>query len=166
MKLIENTVNVMTTVIIACAVIIFGPMIFGLRPYVVLSGSMSPVIRTGALAYVNTKADPDSLCAGEIAAFRLGDNTVSHRIVREEGDAFVTKGDANSCEDEFRVKKTDIVGKTVYSIPLLGYVLDRVKISYVVFAVIFLTCIYCVTVLSDNIYQKRRKGGIENEKNN
>ena len=99
MKTIEKTVSVFTTVIIACAVIIFGPMLFGFRPYVVLSGSMDPVIRTGSLAYVNTRMEPDSLRAGDVAAFRLGDATVSHRIVRTAGDAFVTKGDANSCED-------------------------------------------------------------------
>ena len=60
------------------------------------------------------------------------------------------------------MKKTDIVGKTVYSIPLLGYVLDSMKISYVVIAVILLACACCFMVLSDN--KKQEEGGIENEK--
>jgi len=164
MKTIEHIVSVMTVIFVAAAMIVLGPMLFGIRPYVVLSGSMNPAIKTGSLAYVYTKADPDSLREGNIAAFRLGGSTVTHRVIGVDEDRIYTKGDANDTADEFVVKKSDVVGRTIFSIPLLGYIIDGVKLPFVLAAVMILCGFYAFTVLSNN-YIKRERGGNGNVEN-
>ena len=97
--------------------------LLGIKPYVVTSGSMYPAVQAGSLTLVNTRASFDSLCPGDVIAFRssLG-GMVIHRAVRFEGAGAVTKGDANSMEDGERVKEESFAGRAVLTIPYLGYV--------------------------------------------
>jgi len=46
--------------------------------------------------------------------------TIVHRIIDIEGDTIITKGDNNRIQDT-PVHKSQVVGKAVVSIPLLGY---------------------------------------------
>lgn len=112
-----------------------GPFAVGIRPYVVLSGSMEPTIMTGSLAYVQ-KADSKALFSslleyeepgkGDIVAFNqgTGDNTITvvHRIqdVDSEGN-YTMKGDNNKSDDIATIKKDQIIGNFKWSIPYLGY---------------------------------------------
>lgn len=91
----------------------------GIRPYIVLSGSMEPVIHTGSLALVDTRDKIPKI--GDIVTYCQQDMIVTHRIVREEGGGYVTKGDANETEDEGRVEQERILGICRCSIPLMGY---------------------------------------------
>lgn len=102
-----------------------APMVFGIRPYIVLSASMEPTIMTGALGYINTKADIDTITTGDIVAFETGSEkekvTVIHRIYKDNGNGtYVTKGDNNDSEDFATLYKSQIVGKVVFSIPYIG----------------------------------------------
>ena len=40
---------------------------------------------------------------------------------------FITKGDGNNVEDDISIMSENIVGKYVFKIPMLGYVLDYFK---------------------------------------
>ena len=74
--------------------------IFGIRPFVVVSGSMEPAIQTGSISWVNLRADADHLQQGDILAFERNDGElVLHRILRRTEAGIVTKGDANSVPD-------------------------------------------------------------------
>ena len=44
--------------------------IFGIRPFVVVSGSMEPAIQTGSISWVNLRADADHLQQGDILALK------------------------------------------------------------------------------------------------
>lgn len=110
-------------IIIIYLLLSVAPLLFGIRPYIVLSASMEPTIMTGALGYINTR-DCDDISTGDIVAYTMGDEmTIIHRIVGENEDGtYITKGDNNESEDFVSLSKNQIVGKVVYSIPQLGYI--------------------------------------------
>ena len=64
-----------------------------MKPYVVLSGSMEPVIPVGSVVIIDQSKT--AVSARDIAAFSRNGQTVTHRIIKETEDGFITKGDAN-----------------------------------------------------------------------
>lgn len=116
------------------AVLMGGVRLIGLRPYVVLSGSMAPTYQTGSLIYVK-KADPLTLKPGDVITFMLSEDTVAtHRIVDVVPDGedssvirFRTKGDANEFEDGTLIHYKNVIGTPVFSIPYLGYLAGYVS---------------------------------------
>lgn len=130
----------MTAIVILLAASVTVPALFGIVPFVVLSGSMEPAVRTGAIAYINTN---DKICGeGDIITFRLGDgNLVTHRIIRNEGGSLVTKGDANESVDAAAVKAEQVVGTYMFQVPQAGYLLHKMgkkQMLAVIFWVLFL----------------------------
>lgn len=91
----------------------------GFGSFVVLSGSMEPVIQTGSLIYVQ---DTDDYEEGDIITFTEGDETVTHRIIGNTPEGFVTKGETQSV-DSWRIEQRQIHGEYLGSIPLYGYLL-------------------------------------------
>lgn len=90
------------------------PDICGIKPMIVLSGSMETEIYTGDVAFVKN-VDTKTLKKEDIIAFRNEDNKVTtHRIVEiieKEGQTyFRTKGDNNNAEDANLVKESDVEG--------------------------------------------------------
>jgi len=104
--------------------------------YVVTSGSMEPVLKTGDVLYIS-KVDADKIKAGEIITFYSNDRkiTITHRCIevlhQDNKTFFRTKGDANENNDTFlvpqnalvgRVPNAKIFGHAIYAkIPRLGY---------------------------------------------
>lgn len=106
------------------------PRIFGIKPYIVLSGSMEPAIQTGSMAYINGKTDPYAIHTGDIITYKLADNTVTHRVVDETLTSVITKGDANEENDFSPVLRSAILGKYLFSIPYLGYLYSYISTPY------------------------------------
>lgn len=103
------------------------PGIFGLKPYIVLSGSMEPVIHTGAVAFINTR---DRECeVGDIVTYQVSgpdkDFLVTHRVAGRKGENYVMKGDSNDTEDLAPVRPEQILGTYVFQIPKAGYFAGR-----------------------------------------
>jgi signal peptidase len=105
------------------------PLAFNARPLVVLSGSMTPALRTGDVSVVRSIAPLDAR-PGDIVTFRDPDNAerlITHRVraMHVQGDAVVfrTRGDANNVSEHWRVSASGEVGRVIYSIPKLGWVL-------------------------------------------
>lgn len=96
----------------------------GYRFFAVLSGSMSPEFETGSLVAVKP-VDPAELQAGDIITFgNSGGQIVTHRIVGiENGQSFITKGDANPVADPEPVPADRVVGVVALAIPWLGRIL-------------------------------------------
>lgn len=70
-----------------CLVLILNLLlcIMGIRPFVVVSGSMEPAIKTGSISWVNLHADASCMEQGDILAFKRNDGElVLHRIVRRQ----------------------------------------------------------------------------------
>ena len=109
-----------SVVVLLVSGILILPRLFGITPYIVLSGSMEPVVKTGSLAYVKD-VDVNELKKGDIISFEMGENTVTHRIYEVTESGYITKGDANDVADLAEVSKDQVKGKMIFSIPQLGY---------------------------------------------
>ena len=95
----------------------------------VMSGSMTPAIKTGSIVVIKPS---ESYKIGDIITFAKGNGvSTTHRIVETEviGGAtfFTTQGDANSSPDPQKVKKQEILGKVLFSLPYFGYFVDFLK---------------------------------------
>lgn len=99
------------------------PDFFGIKPFVVLSGSMEPKIAGGDLVITKTVV-PATLKTDDIVSFKEGNAVITHRIVgltANGGDpAFITQGDANNAPDENAVTYSQIEGVYLFKIPGLG----------------------------------------------
>ncbi|MBS1358031.1 MAG: signal peptidase I [Lachnospiraceae bacterium] len=90
-----------------------------LRGYVILSGSMEPVIPTGSVAVVDSsKRD---VRPGNIATFERHGDLVTHRILSKTEEGYQTKGDANTDPDSGTIPAENIRGTYLFCIPYLGY---------------------------------------------
>lgn len=120
-----------TLVIVVAGLMILSKFSFGnLRVLTVKSGSMSPAIFTGSVAFVLSASDYK---VGDIITFRSqGEKElVTHHIIEVDNSAdqpyYLTKGDANNVTDSYKVPKNGVAGKAFFSIPLLGYAIEFVK---------------------------------------
>lgn len=111
--------------ILAGVAVMFVPRFFGISPYVVLSGSMEPVIHTGSLVYISEQeGEPE---VGDIVAYKIGDLPVVHRIIEEVDGGYITKGDANEAVDLAIVEPSKVIGKYVFTVPAAGYILTALQ---------------------------------------
>lgn len=124
MKIVKGIINVFTTLIISVGGIFLILYAFGIIPYVVLSGSMEPTIKTGSLCFVNKHTDIENIKEKDIIAFKLKDGTlVTHRAIEITDSGILTKGDNNEDSDGInnKVTKANFVGKNLFWIPKLGF---------------------------------------------
>lgn len=141
------------------------PLLAGIKPYIVLSGSMEPEIKTGSVAYVDTHVDVYEIKVGDVIGFEFGKIQATHRVVEiNEDNTFTTKGDANQNNDLAPVRFDQYKGKTIFSVPYLGRIISKVKTKtgkFVAALVIGLNIICIVFVSSDD----DKKGKNKKEKN-
>ena len=144
-----NTVLALTFV---TAMVLLLPGLFGIRPYVVYSGSMEPGIRTGAVVF--TKEGSFSPKKGDIITFRIDDTVVTHRVTENRNGICTTKGDANKTADPVSVKESQIIGRVVFSLPYLGYVIHFLR-TRIPFTVVVIAA--CLAVIADLAYTPNKK---------
>ena len=65
--------NVILAVIVAFAILLVGVRLVGLRPLVVLSGSMEPTYHVGSMVYVKS-VDPESIEVGDPITFLINED--------------------------------------------------------------------------------------------
>ena len=126
MKTAAKICNVVATVMIILVILVALPMVvprvIGYEMYGVLSGSMEPTFPVGSVVYVKP-AEPSEIQVQDAITFKIGNDVVAtHRVIEidEEGQAFVTKGDANKDKDLSPIKFDRLIGKAVFCIPYLG----------------------------------------------
>lgn len=112
-----------------CIVWTIVMLAFGLTPLVFTSGSMSPAIDAGDLAFAKT-IDADEIEVGDIVSVVNDKGTrITHRVVRvdptEDGAVLTLKGDANAAPDE-QVYAVTTVEKVMFAVPKAGYVVTAV----------------------------------------
>ena len=121
MKFIKWLVNATLSLIIIIGLIVAGLYCLGIKPYIVLSGSMEPTIKTGSVCFINHHYKYDDVKEKDIIAFKMDDTLVTHRVVSITDDGMETKGDANGEKDGNLTTKDNFVGKNVFAIPFVGY---------------------------------------------
>ena len=102
--------------------LICAPMIFGLKPEVVTTGSMAPTYKVGTIIYYK-KVDLSEIQIGDAISYRLNNGEmVTHRVVEIKNGNYFTKGDANNVKDATPATASTIEGKIVGPVvPVLGY---------------------------------------------
>jgi signal peptidase len=102
--------------------------------YFVTSGSMEPTISTGSMVVSKPQ---DSYRVDDIITFKnIGSqkpsDVTTHRISKIDqlgnGEVrYITKGDANNTEDGGSLPPDQIIGKELFSVPLIGYLVGYAK---------------------------------------
>jgi signal peptidase len=111
----------------AIALTLVVPLAFHGRPLTVMSGSMTPYIRTGDVVIAMPIAPLDAR-PGDIVSFNdpsRGGKLVTHRVrqMRREGSHvnFITRGDANTGVEKWSVRADHKISRTVLRLPKLGF---------------------------------------------
>ena len=126
---IANTVMVTILMIGTLIAVSFLPIKNNYKLYSVMSGSMEPYIPTGSLAIVKPAKTykPGDIITFISAGASSDKETTTHRIVKVAQDGnqkiFTTKGDANENSDAKPVASNRIVGKYIFGIALVGYLM-------------------------------------------
>ena len=142
--------------VIIAALLLIILFLCGIRPYIVRSGSMEPAITTGSICFVNHNAEYADVKNGDIITFKFGaDDVATHRAVSVGNEGIHTKGDANENEDAVIVTEELFVGKTIWHIPEVGYLITVLRsrnglIMTVAFIVFFLLIGRLLESLRDN----------------
>ncbi|HEY8422151.1 MAG TPA: signal peptidase I [Thermoclostridium sp.] len=130
------------------------PTIFGHQIYIVRSNSMSPTFETGSLLLVK-HVDTSSIQVNDIITFKEKNDSVAttHRVVKilnDNGLQFVTRGDANNVDDPMPVSADEVVGRVVFWIPYIGYLLGfiRTKEGLLVFIIVPALIIIITQIIS------------------
>ena len=98
--------------------------IIGYRSYTVLSGSMEPEFYPGDMVITKHKNKTD-INLNDVVTFRDNDGVIiTHRIIEETPEGYITKGDNNNVEDAEIITENNIIGEVKFSIPKVGYIMD------------------------------------------
>ena len=133
----KKVINVLADLVLGICVLLLlatflAPSLFNLSFNTILSGSMTPAIKTGAMI-ATSKVTPEEVQVGDIIAFRIEgmDTPICHRVIEiketEEGIGFQTKGDANEEPDTWVVKPENLIGRMTFHIPYVGYLAKFIK---------------------------------------
>ena len=109
------------------------PYLFGQRSLTVLSGSMEPQLDVGDVVVVD-QVPPLEVRVGDIVTFRDPDDAsrlITHRVREIDVDgtevAFVTKGDANTSVEHWKVTTDGTIGRVRYHVWRLGYLMFWIR---------------------------------------
>lgn len=163
----KNILKSINFIIIFIAIVLVfllvGVQLFGIKVYIVLSGSMEPTYKVGSIIYVR-EIEANDLKINDVISFKLSEDIVAtHRIVDivedEKGTKkFTTKGDANETVDKQPVKEIDVIGKPIFSIPYLGYISSMLntKQGKIIIIEIGITLLI-VNAVIDSIVDKKKR---------
>lgn len=136
--------------------------LFGNKPAVIVSGSMEPTIKTGALVLIHFSNFDDCEVGDIITYYHPGfDELVTHRVVEKGDDYYWTQGDANAARDSVSVIADNYYGKVVcianWIAPLLerwvvDRQLDRGSIMSALVAIGLCGAIVCVVISLASTY--------------
>lgn len=142
-KLILNIISIVLSILILSHIIL---LISGIKLYSVKTGSMEPEIHQGSLVYVKTYKTKDDIYdnidVGTDITYSTNNKIfVTHRVISlsEENGTLQTQGiiDNAAIED---ISYTQVVGKVVFVIPLLGYVILLLQ-SWYIWTILILTVV-------------------------
>lgn len=117
----------------------------GLRSFVVLSGSMEPLLPVGSMIFVSPTFPYKS---GDVIAFQnSAGQTVTHRIIEKINQGHVIgyklQGDANKSPDTEIIPEGQVLGKQFFTIPYIGFFISYLRTvqGFAVF-ILFPTLVY------------------------
>lgn len=103
----------------------------GYTIFQVITGSMEDTIKIDDIVIVKLT---DEVNEDDIITYRVGNDFVTHRVVKIKDEKIITKGDANNSEDD-PITKTDIVGKVIFIISNVAVWVNVLKTPQVIIAI-------------------------------
>lgn len=129
--------------------------LFETRVFIDNSNSMWPKIKAGSVILAKKT---NTYKKGDIITFQSDPISTTHRIYkiinRDGKDFFVTKGDQNDALDSYLVSQEKIIGKVIYIIPYLGYLLTVLKTKLGLYLFIFLPTLTIMLVEFKKIFDE------------
>lgn len=132
--LFQTTYYLLAVLLVLIIILFVGsklPLPWNYEIMSVMSGSMEPAIKMGSLVIVRPSEAyliNDIITFGQVSKHKI---PTTHRIIEIEGPAlnpfFTTKGDANEAPDPQRIRKSEIIGKVLFSLPYFGFAIDFVR---------------------------------------
>ncbi|MFG6318371.1 MAG: signal peptidase I [Clostridia bacterium] len=102
----------------------------------ITSGSMENELKIGDIVLIKESNDYK---VNDIITYNVDDKyLVTHRIIKRNGNNYITKGDNNNTIDDISVQKENIEGKVIYKFKLLKLLY---KYWYIVIPVVILVLI-------------------------
>ena len=133
------------------------PSFFGIKSFVIISGSMEPNLNIGDIVLIKS-VDEQELKVNDIISFREGESIITHRIVEiieKERKKYITKGDNNNAKDSNDVEYKEIEGIFIGKIPYLGYAVIFLKNKIVIISIILI--LYLLYIHNSNIMKKKQE---------
>ena len=131
---------------IGCALLLAlgAPAALGMRPLVVLSGSMQPALHVGDVTVMRGITAPDAR-VGDVVTFQNPDSREptthrvrSVRVLKSGRYEFLTKGDANNAVERWTLPASGKLGRIVYRVPVAGHAMlwIRTPMGWIAFVVL------------------------------
>jgi signal peptidase len=145
---VKKTVSVVASVVfyLVITAVLLGVVLnfVGVKPYIVMSGSMEPAIHTGSVCFVDTNVAYEDIALDDVVAYRptLNGGFVTHRVIGIYDSGFETKGDANDVSDGISTTRESFYGKTLFSIPYIGFIIKYVQTPFGLASLGILVVIY------------------------
>lgn len=139
------------------------PSVFGIKNYIILSGSMEPTISEGDVVFVQKTNDIEK---NDIVSYRFNNSVITHRVIEvtlneNNEKQFKTKGDANLVEDDVIVNIENIEGKYLFKIKKIGKVILFLKNNMEIVILVFIAFVAFI----GSLFINRRKDQNDNEIN-
>jgi len=134
-RIINKIIGIITNIIIIMLAIVITYFIFqvkvknhdkdeviGYTLFLVNTGSMKDAININDIVIVKKTKDVN---VDDIIAFETDGNLIVHRIIEQNIEEIITKGDANNQEDA-PIRSEQVIGKVVQKVPLRNIILGIV----------------------------------------
>lgn len=150
MKKFIKGIIIFIIIFVGLALFALSHQIGGWRAFIVSSGSMEPTIQTGSLV-VTRYTHPSHLKKDDIITFIAPTKEkplVTHRIEtilqKDALTTMTTRGDNNKTKDIWTLAGGSVVGKSMFSIPYLGYVFTFTQTKLGILLFILLPAVYII----------------------
>ena len=123
-RILSVLASLLMVAVVLAALPLTLPRLAGIQIYSVLTASMEPALPVGSAVYVKS-CDASQLAPGDIVTFTIGGGNAlvkTHRVVSNDTGArqLITKGDANPLPDIDPVAYGQLMGKVIFTAPILG----------------------------------------------
>ena len=136
LKIVLNTILILMIIITGLYFIL--RLSNTINIYKVETGSMEDKINVGDYLIILKQ---NNYNIGDVVTYKKDNYFITHRIIKMDNKEIITKGDANTSEDE-PIKKSNIVGKVIYKGKLLNILIDYKYVIVSVFISLYLLSLY------------------------
>ncbi|MFT8639006.1 signal peptidase I [Bifidobacterium sp.] len=122
---------------------------FGYKPYVISSESMAPEYLRYDVVIIKS-GGYDQIRKGEVIAFRakpIDNEPAFHRVVSIAEAGITTKGDANTNVDRDLVTTQNLLGREVFKITILRYLIPMLSTPQGIFFVVVLPVLFLIVLV-------------------